>query len=235
MSWHLSHVRLHLVPVQRCSSSPRSPVRMYIVSMNQATLPSPSLPVFQEKGGSEESTGGSLPQRPGHVPRLSPAQIVPAGQCSKPEHLIVSLMSDPVCLVQCHRSHLPPSWDSLWDLIWDGFYLSFMFSGDKWHNLQGSIQGSLPWIFSFGSFLSLNQKSAIGFRHLTVSCNWCINQDKWRWLIYLSVRVLADVADWEMSSLRQRSAWCAVHSLSCCNWSDAIPFPLVQILKSVFI
>lgn len=49
----------------------------------------------------------------------------------KPGHLIVSLMSDPVCLMQCHRSHPPPSWGSLWDQIWDGFYLSFMFSGDK--------------------------------------------------------------------------------------------------------
>lgn len=105
-----------------CSRSPISPVMMYVVPTSQAThgiTPFSLTPCF-----SGERWHWQVPSsetRP-HAKPLTNTNC-PSRTMLKARHLIVSLMSDPVCLVQCHRSHLPPSWDSLWDQIWDGFYL----------------------------------------------------------------------------------------------------------------
>lgn len=70
---------------------------------------------------------------------------------------------------QCHKSHpLPIQRTVSWPKLWSGFNPSFTATGDRWCDL------GLPFglIFSFDSFLSLNNKFDFVLNYLTVSCNW---------------------------------------------------------------
>lgn len=107
-------------PGAECSSSPKSPVRINTVSTN---LPTHEITLFSLTSHflGERWLRAVHWQVPSSEAKPCAKPLTNTNCPSKimlqPGHLTVSLISDPVCLVQCHRSHLPPSWDSLWDQI----------------------------------------------------------------------------------------------------------------------